>query len=150
MSHAGTEDHGITANFRRQHQELLELAADIGARLTPARVAAEATDVRRLFAQFAGKLNVHARMENDALYPRLLVHPNDTIREAAENLHHEVGDVYDAFGRFLSTWQSAAQIEEAPAEFIRQALRVFRTLGKRMLREETELYPLVDRLDAAR
>src|SRR5262245_61000618 len=57
---------GSTENFRRQHQELLGLALEIGGRLTPARVAGEAAETRRLFAKFAGRLKVHARMENEA------------------------------------------------------------------------------------
>ncbi len=61
-----------------------------------------------------------------------------------------MGGLYDTLGSFLAAWPSAAAIEAAPGEFIRQAMRVFRVLGKRMLREEAELYPLVDRLDLAR
>jgi hypothetical protein len=131
-------------NFRRQHQDLLTLAAEIGGRLTPERVAGEAAEVRRLLAQFAGKLNVHARMENDALYPRLLEHDDAAIRAQAEALMSEVGGVYDAFGAFLETWATAASIEAAPGEFIRQTARVLRLLGKRMVREENELYPMVE------
>jgi len=138
-----------TEKFRRQHQDLLDLAAEIGGHLTPARLAGEAGEVRRLFAQLAGRLNVHARMENQALYPRLLAHPEAEIREHAAALFGEVGGIYDALGAFLQAWPTAAAIEAAPGDFIRQAMRVFRLLGKRMLREEAELYPLVDRLDAA-
>lgn len=138
-----------TENFRRQHQDLLELAAEIGARLTPSRVAAEAGEVRRLFAQFAGKLNVHARMENEALYPRLRQHPEQAIRVTADALYDEVGKIYDSFGNFLQAWPSSASIEQSPNEFVREAFRVFRILGKRMAREEVELYPLVDRLDVS-
>jgi hemerythrin-like domain-containing protein len=131
-------------NFRRQHQDLLALAGEIGGRLTPERVAGEAAEVRRLLAQFAGKLNVHARMENDALYPRLLEHADEAVRRQAEELLGEVGEVYDAFGAFLVGWPTAASIEAAPSEFIRQAVKVFRLLAKRMLREEHQLYPLVE------
>jgi len=131
-------------NFRRQHADLLALAAEIGGRLTPERVAAEAAEVRRLLAQFAGKLNVHARMENDALYPRLLEHADQAVRRQAEELLSEVDGVYDAFGALLKAWPTAASIAAAPSDFIRQATKVFRVLGKRMLREEHQLYPLVE------
>jgi hypothetical protein len=71
----------------------------------------------------------------------------EAVRSVATSLYREVGGIYDSFGVFLAPWPSAASIEAAPAEFIRQALRIFRILGKRVVREEQELYPLVDRLD---
>jgi hypothetical protein len=43
----------------------------------------EAADVRRLVAKFAGKLTVHASMENEAVYPRLFDHPDPAVRARA-------------------------------------------------------------------
>lgn len=136
-----------TENFRRQHAELLGLAAEIGGRLTPDAVSGGAPELRRLLAQFAGRLNIHARMENEALYPRLFEHHDARVRAQADALFAEVGTIYQAFGALLEEWPSAAAIEQRPLEFIRQTLKVFRLLGKRMLREESELYPLVDSLE---
>jgi hypothetical protein len=136
-----------TENYRRQHAELLELALQIGKRLTPEDLKRSAPEVRRLLAQFAGKLNMHARMENDAFYPRLFAHRDEAARARAHELFSEVGGIYDAFHEFLKAWPSAASIEENPAEFIRQTGKVLRILGKRMMREEAELYPLVDALE---
>lgn len=136
-----------TENFRRQHAELLELAAEIGSKLSPDMVERNAGDLRRLLAQFAGRLNIHARMENEALYPRLFEHRDAHVRDRAEALFSEVGSVYDAFGALLKEWPTAAEMAQRPADFIRQTLKVFRLLGKRMLREESELYPLVDTLE---
>ena len=136
-----------TENFRRQHVELLELAAEIGGRLSPDAVTRGAGELRRLLAQFAGRLNIHARMENEALYPRLLEHHDPRVRAQADALFSEVGGIYEAFGALLEDWPSATEMEQRPADFIRQAYKVFRLLGKRMIREENELYPLVDTLE---
>ena len=125
----------------------VELAAEIGGKLSPDAVARNAGELRRLLAQFAGRLNIHARMENEALYPRLFEHRDAHVRDQAEALFSEVGSVYDAFGALLKEWPSAAEMAERPADFIRQTLKVFRLLGKRMVREENELYPLVDTLE---
>ncbi|MFO0762840.1 MAG: hemerythrin domain-containing protein [Byssovorax sp.] len=136
-----------TENFRRQHAELFTLAAEIGGRLTPDGVASGAAELRRLLAQLAGRLNVHARMENDALYPRLLSHHDARVRDQAQALFDEVGGIYAVFGALLNDWPSAAEMEARPADFVRQTMKVFRLLGKRMLREENELYPMVDAIE---
>jgi hypothetical protein len=140
--------HVATENYRRQHMELFELAMQIGQRLnSPDDLRKSAAEVRRLLAQFAGKLNVHARMENEAFYPRLFGHEEETVRARATELFSEVGAIYDAFNQFLCNWPNAAAIEANPSEFSRQMGRALRMLGKRMMREEAELYPLVDAID---
>jgi hypothetical protein len=136
-----------THNYRRQHVELFELAMQLGHRLTPAEVARNANEIRLQLAQFTGKLKIHARMENDALYPHLFAHRDETIKAQAADLFAEVGKIYDAFEQFVKAWPSAAAIEAEPAEFIKQTGKALRMLGKRMMREESELYPLVDAVE---
>lgn len=135
-----------TENFRRQHKELFEIAMQVGAKLGAADLVSNAADVRRLLAQLAGKLKVHARMEDEALYPRLLTNSDPAVRQRASALFDEVDGLYDAFEQYLRAWPSAAEIAASPTEFARQTMKVFRTLGSRMRREEEELYPLADEL----
>lgn len=67
-----------TANFRKQHAEILEIAKNIGANLP--RLPGAATDVRAQLNSLAAKVNIHLAIEDEALYPRLRAHPDARIQ----------------------------------------------------------------------
>ncbi|MBI2393346.1 MAG: protein kinase [Deltaproteobacteria bacterium] len=141
---APTSSRSPTDNFRRQHEELARLGAEIIAALET-DVAAHAAHVRRLVARFAGKLSMHATMENEALYPRLLAHRDASVSGRAKALYDEVSTLYASFGTYAKRWPDSASIEADPAAFTKDTRRVLAILSARMRRENDELYPLVDR-----
>jgi hypothetical protein len=138
--------HGATDNFRRQHEELATLGTELLQQLALGTedIVARAGDLRRLMARFAGKLKMHASMENEALYPRLFDHSDPSVREKAEQLFEEVKGIYAAFAIFGERWPTTAAIEANPTEFVRETRRIMKALWLRMARENAELYPLVD------
>src|SRR5262245_61341567 len=95
-----------TENFRRQHEELMALGFEINHHLDARALAREETaaNVRRLVARFAGKLLVHAEMENKALYPRLLHHTDDAVRSRAQALYDDVKKIYASFQEYAKRW----------------------------------------------
>jgi hypothetical protein len=131
-----------TDRFRRQHEDLLAMAAEIVRELTPGRL--DAAAMRRLCARFGGRLMVHATMENDALYPRLLHHRQPDVSTRARMLYDDVKRVYDAWDVYARVWLEPGAIERDDAGFRRATHDIMRTLGRRMARENSELYPLVD------
>ena len=135
-----------TDNFRRQHEELMALAFEIHHHLDAVALTetGAASHVRRLMARFAGKLFVHAEMENKALYPRLLHHRDDAVRERAQALYEDVKRIYGSFGEYAKRWPTPQSIAAASRDFVRDTRDVMKLLGLRMLRENDELYPLVD------
>jgi hypothetical protein len=139
---------GVTENFRRQHEDLLALAFEIAPLLAEDAVARDPAAARRALARFAGRLRVHAAMENDALYPRLLAHRDPTVRARAEGLYEEVGRLYADFDAFMARFPDAAALAVDPSGFARSTRAVLRALGVRMARENEELYPLVDAAEA--
>ena len=147
VPHPTTNRTRSTDRFRRQHEELQELGLAIAAKLSKRTVAAEASTVRRLVARFAGKLLVHASMENEALYPRLLAHSDGGVRTHARELFDEVGDLYAAFHGYAARWPSAASIEADPPGFVRETREILTRLAFRMVRESDELYPMVEKAD---
>ncbi len=138
--------HSATDRFRRQHAGLAELAQEIVVELNvpAAELVAKAAHVRRMVARFSGKLTVHATMENDALYPRLLAHQDPAVRDKARALFDEIGTLYESFATYSTKWPNSASIEEDPTGFARDTFRVIKTLGRRMFREHEELYPLAE------
>jgi hypothetical protein len=130
--------------FRRQHEELAALGTEIAAKLSRKTIVEEAATVRRLVAKFAGKLTVHASMENEALYPRLLEHPDPAVRVVASSLFAEVGDLYAAFHAYAARWPTVAAIQADGSTFVQETREILVRLAFRMTKENDELYPLVD------
>ena len=131
--------------FRRQHDELREIALEIDAALRAPAFPGNAREVRRMMARFKGKLVVHSSMENEALYPRLLQHADPAVRLLAQQLFEELGGIYDAFAAHHGRWTSVELIEADPGAYARHTQQVFDQLKRRMHRENSELYPLADR-----
>lgn len=141
------EDHRMTATdtFRRQHAELGQLAQELSLALGGASGVLREGDALRAVARLAGKLRVHAAMEDEALYPRLLAHPDPEVRAMAARFRQLFGGAYDAFFAFRDAWTHEA-VARAPADFVREARALVSALGERIVHENDELYARVDAL----
>lgn len=130
-------------HLQRQHGELLQLAREITTMLVPEVVEADPRTIRVLVARFAGKLRVHDRMETEGLYPALMADERPEVREAATRLHAELGGLYAIFDAYEKRYPDVDSLRAAPKRFISDTLEVFAMLGKRMHRENRELYAKV-------
>jgi iron-sulfur cluster repair protein YtfE (RIC family) len=132
-----------TERFRRQHRELQQLAKTLTTvAVTPG---ADSREIRRHLATFAGKLRVHAAMETEALYPELLASTDAEVKGRAQRLFDEVGGLYDHFDGFIAQWDDPAAIDARRIRFRIELLRTLAILGRRMIKENRELYPMIDR-----
>lgn len=136
-----------TSKFARQHEELAELAKVLVATLDTRALVVDTAPARRALAAFSGRLRIHAAMEQDALYPRLLASSDPAVASRARSLLEEVGVIYQLFFDFLARYGDGARIARDPEGFSRGALFVLHRLSMRMKRENDELYPMVDALD---
>lgn len=134
-----------TEKFKRQHAELAAQAKEIGARLAPDLLREDAQGVRTRMARFLGQLRVHAAMEDGALYPDLLAHPDPKVQKVARDLLDRVGGLYARFDAFARRWLAPGAIEADPDAFARETLEAFALLRRRMTEEHAELYPLAER-----
>jgi hemerythrin-like domain-containing protein len=134
----------ITSTFRRQHKELMVLAGEVLALLEPSRVRVRTHEVVVALARFSGKLKMHAAMENQALYPALFADEDEDVQRAARALFAEVGDLYRHFERHAKRWSTAEVIAADAEAFVTETAEFLRLLGARMMRENSELYPLVE------
>ena len=130
---------GFTDKFRQQHDEILAVVGELNDQL---KAKAEAPVLRGLLSNLAGKLNFHLAMEDKALYPRILKH-NGKAQVLATKFMDEMGDLGATFMAYNNKWQATA-IRNDPAGFAAETRKVFTALGKRIARENAELYPLAD------
>jgi iron-sulfur cluster repair protein YtfE (RIC family) len=136
-----------TERFRRQHKELVKLAGELMQVLDVETLTERPDEACRRLARFTGKLKVHAAMENSALYPRLLESAHAPVRDEARKLFLEVGELYDHFAKYSERWCSAATVQDDPEGFSTETMSLLQRLGQRMMRENEQLYPLVDAWD---
>lgn len=137
-----------TDNFRKQHVEILTIAREINALLSDTLSAAAAASIRPLMAKLAGVVSLHLAMEDNSLYPQMTGHADPSVRAMSKRYSDEMGSLAAAFGAYMKNWQTTAQMLADPAGFSADSKGVFNALSKRIHLENTELYSLVDKLDA--
>jgi hypothetical protein len=134
-----------TSNFRRQHDELVELAVELSAVIESERAPDSVARIQSILNRLAGKLKIHKAMEEESLYSDLLVHERPDVRELAQRFQREFGDVYAFFLDFRAHWD-APRVDQEYAEFVRAGRGVIAALADRVARENGELYDAVDEL----
>ena len=80
-------------SFRKQHSDLLALAAQLSDSLDPGKLARDATPARMLLSTLAGKLKVHLAMEDKSLYPRLMEDSDPKVAATTRRFADEMGGI---------------------------------------------------------
>ncbi len=135
----------ITDEYRRQHEEILELVNELSGYLYEQKLKNNALEARKILSKLAGALKVHLAMEDNSLYPRLLASNDKEIREVARQFIEEIGGIAPVFNNYLNKWPNPASIESNPLEFINETNELFNALKNRIYREDNILYPLIDK-----
>ncbi len=136
---------GITGNFRKQHKELLETAAQISSHLNPDELSKDATEIYDLLMEFANKTNYHLKMEDDILYPALLRHPEKIVRALAKLYLDKMGRIKNEFNNYMANWPDPKTVRANPDSFINETKEIFEILSRRMDKEDNELYSFIDK-----
>ena len=133
-----------TDKYREQHVELAALATDVRKSADALRTEADCASVRGDLSRLAGKLMVHLSMEDKVMYPRLSEHADASLRATADSFASEMGGIAGAFTAYSAKWTASA-IKADMAGFGKETRAVMEVLLGRIQRENTTLYPLVDR-----
>ena len=135
-----------TDSFRKQHQDIGIVVKAISAKLNPTKVAADPQGMRALLSQLMGKLNVHLAMEDKALYPDMLKALDANVAATTKRFMSEMGGIAAAAKKYSDGYLSPQAIAANPRDFIRDTNSVFSALSVRIKKEETELYPMADKM----
>lgn len=135
-----------TDNFKKHHVEILTIARNVKRLLTAAEPVVHAAEVRRLLSQLSGKLSFHLAMEDKSLYPFLSTHADARIKNLSKRYSDEMGSLAATFRNYLDKWSNPALISTDMPLFIGETKTIFNALVRRIQREDTELYPIVDKL----
>ncbi|MCP4274293.1 MAG: hypothetical protein GY781_20415 [Gammaproteobacteria bacterium] len=125
---------------------MLKITTEITPHLYVEELKNDASKVRLLLSKLLGKLAIHLAMEDQSLYPQMLDHTDERVKEMARKFMDEMGGLGEAVNAYRNKWPSDLPIQEEPAEFIAQTNEIFMALANRIERENRELYKMVDEL----
>jgi Hemerythrin HHE cation binding domain len=135
-----------TDRYRRQHAEIMQLATELGKQLDPSALAANASEARRILSDLSGKLIVHLAAEDTLLYPQLLTCRDQVTQKVAQQFTADMAPISKAFKDYALRWASAGEIQSRADAFVWETRNIIDALAQRIRRENTELYPLADRI----
>lgn len=133
-----------TANFRRQHDDILSIATEISNLLNAQALSKDASNIAILNAKLAGKVKFHLAMEDDSLYPRLLKENDDKVKSLAQKYISEMGGISKTYLAYLDKWKNAAAIQANAMQYVNETKNLFKVLADRISKENNELYPIID------
>lgn len=131
------EDHAKLARIFRQLGEVV-------ARTSPPPQI-ELFDLRR---ELISTLLGHLKLEDWALYPRLIESGDVELSTAGQAFKDEMGGLAPAFVAYCDKW-AASSINDDWAGYCADTRGILDSLMNRLTRENRELLPLLERLDRA-
>lgn len=135
------------AELRDDHAELVRIVTELQALIDgdnqPSAV--ELFDVRR---RLASRLIAHLKAEDWALYPPLLESSDAEVAATARRFVEEMGGLAQAFSAFMERWDALSIQSDWPG-FRQDCRGIIDALTTRIVRENRELYPLLERLQRA-
>lgn len=135
------------AQLRQEHAELVkivgELQALVDGDLPPPQV--ELFQVRR---RLSSVLIAHLKAEDWVLYPPLLSSDDTAVATTAKQFVDEMGGLAHAYTAFSEKWD-ALSIEADWAHYRVEAKGIIDALTNRIVRENRDLYPLLDKIQRA-
>jgi len=134
------------SHFKTQHDELLRLVSKISGHLETREYTMDARALRADLGQLARKITVHLAMEDNGLYSRMMASGDAEAVAMAKRFQEEMGNLGSAFTAFNRNWLPSGEIEGDPERFFGEITSLLRALQDRIERENTELYPLADKV----
>lgn len=135
-----------TKRYREQHDEIMRLVGEIQGLMQRIGDPEASNECRALLMSMTRKLTVHLSQEDSYLYPRLVGHEDKALRETAIMFQEEMGGLREGAKQWAVMWLAPGAIAREPARFLAETSGLFAQLEVRITREETQLYPLIDKI----
>jgi hypothetical protein len=135
------------SKLREDHARLARLFLRLGQMIE--RPSAPSTlELFELRSELLSTLLAHLKLEDWALYPRLIESGEPDISSAGQAFKDEMGGLAPLFLAYCDKW-NAPSIEADWAGYCTDTRGILDALMNRLTRENKELLPLLDRLDRA-
>ena len=135
------------AQLRNEHADLVRIVKQleelIGGDTPPASLSL--FEVRR---KLSSVLIAHLKAEDWVLYPPLLASDDKDVASTARRFVDEMGGLAQAFTVYVERWD-ALSIESDWTRYQKETRGIIEALTSRIVRENQELYPLLEKLQRA-
>ena len=135
------------AQIRTEHAELVKIVREWQS-LLDRDAPPPSVELFAVRSRLSGLLIAHLKAEDWVLYPPLLDSPDPEIARVARNFVEEMGGLSAAYSAFMEKWD-ALSIQADWGSYRQEAGGVAEALGNRIVRENRELLPLVERAGRA-
>ena len=133
-------------NLKNQHSKIYELIDEMKIMVDQNDFENNSEDISMNINQLAGLLRIHLGNEDRYLYPKMINSEDDNIREIAEKFDAEMGGLSNNYITFKIKYNATHKIMENVLTFKNEFNSIMNKLLERLIKEDTELYPLVDDL----
>lgn len=131
------DDHATLARLCKNLREVVQRPSP------PSRL--ELFELRR---ELTSTLLTHLKLEDWALYPRLIENPEPEVARVGRAFKDEMGGLAPAFLAYSNTWTADSIGADWP-RYCQETNAILDALMDRLTRENRELLPLVERLERA-
>jgi hypothetical protein len=135
------------AQIRADHAELVKIFREWEI-LLAGDSPPPSVDLFAVRSRLSSLLVAHLKAEDWVLYPPLLESKDPEIARVARNFVDEMGGLASAYSTFMEKWD-ALSIQADWTDYQKEARGIAEALGNRIVRENRELLPLVERADRA-
>jgi hypothetical protein len=135
------------SRLRDDHAKLARLFGRLGEVIGTADAPPQ-LELFELRRDLMGTLIAHLKLEDWALYPRLIDSGDRQMSEAGEAFKEEMGGLAPAFIAYCDKW-NATTIDADWQGYCNETRDILDALNTRLTRENRELLPLIERLDRA-
>jgi len=131
-------------NLKNQHSKIYELINEIRDMVDQNDFENNSENISISINQLAGLLRIHLSSEDRYLYPKMINSGNKNIQELAEKFDKEMGGLSNNYITFKIKYNASYKIMEDTLTFKKEVDSIMDKLLERLIKEDAELYPLVD------
>ncbi|MCM1989145.1 hemerythrin domain-containing protein [Oceanirhabdus seepicola] len=131
-----------TANLKRQHDDI-KIIIDKILKDMNKDIDENSMNIAKNINKLAGVLKIHLNSEDKYLYPNLLNHSDEIIRNKAKYYLEEMGSVSDSFSEFHKKYNIGSKIRESKNSFKTECKDTLRVVLNRINKEDSDLYLLI-------
>ena len=135
------------AQLRAEHAELVKIVGELQA-LVDRNSPPPQVDLFQVRRKLSSVLIAHLKAEDWVLYPPLLNSDDPAIATTAQQFVDEMGGLAQAYSVFNEKWD-ALSIEADWPHYQAEARGIIDALTNRIIRENRDLYPLLERVQRA-
>ena len=127
--------------LRKENNEIIELS-DVLCCLVSGSSLRENTIFCELLERFQSKLDMHLKHEARSIYPELLNHDDNSIKQVAKSFLGNTHELERILSKYAKRWCHHINTENHK-DFENETKEIFRLVNERIQMEENHLFPIL-------